>query len=132
MSDNEQLEIPEGYCIINNRVALLLVKKSEVGNNPGVSAACRIEEGSQELLRRYYATVPAREADDQITLHKVKFRVVFEEERSIYACSDDLDEKIEEVRAEIGEKYSNCDVVDVSSCYDTGEVYQGNTDEIPF
>jgi hypothetical protein len=55
-TNNNILEIPDGYTIIANRVALMLVKTEQVGNNPGVHAACYIQDGEQELLRRFYAT----------------------------------------------------------------------------
>jgi hypothetical protein len=46
--------IPDGYEIIANEVAFMLVRSEEVGKNPGVKAACYKKDGVRELLKRFY------------------------------------------------------------------------------
>ena len=57
------LKIPDGYKIIANRVVLMLVRK-DGGDNPGVRAVCRIEDGEQELLRRFYKQCNQEEQEE--------------------------------------------------------------------
>ncbi len=52
MTDETKYEIPTGYKIISNRVALMLV--SEDDKQQGVHATCYKKDGEQVLLKRYY------------------------------------------------------------------------------
>ncbi len=54
MDNKIEYKIPDGYTVIANPIVLMLVKPDEVGNNPGVHAVCKIADGEQELLRRFY------------------------------------------------------------------------------
>lgn len=49
--------VPDGYEVIANSVALMLVKSCGVGKNPGVYAVCRLEDGVGELLKRFYESL---------------------------------------------------------------------------
>lgn len=53
----EKLRMPDGYMMIANNVALMLVRTDEYveNQNCGVHAACHIEDGEQELFRRFYS-----------------------------------------------------------------------------
>ena len=71
---------------------------------------------------------------EKVRKHTLVYRIVYLSPRTIYtnADGDDLDEKIEEMRSDLGEEYTNCDCVDISSQLDCGLVELPKTDDIPF